>query len=241
MKIVHPYKIELARTLAGHWYNVWLHKRKIGTFVSSTTILLAYPTNEYLTKWIADRGFHESKQIRDEAGHKGQRVHSAIERLLDGETIFIEDYTDEEFYKLSTFVDWWREYKPEMITKEMPVFSKKYKYCGRLDYVCKIKELGIVVLDFKTSNHIHPQFSLQFASYAQALEEMTDLKIANTAVLQLGTRRNKKGYRFETYPDWKEHLKTFLAVKKVWDFEHSGEKENPPVLELPESLKLNKF
>jgi len=241
MKIVNDYIIKLAETLSGHWYEVTKkytsgRKRRLGFFPSSTTILNAYPQSEFLTKWIADQGWHESQRIKSEAGERGTRVHTGCDILEDGGVLRKDNYSLEEWSKLCTFVTWYNDYKPELIAKELAVFSQKYKYAGRVDRIYKI-DGEIVVPDFKTSKNIYPHFPLQFSSYAQAIEEMTDLKIDKTAALQLGAR-NKNGYRYVLYPDWRDHLKVFLNVKKTWEYDAGKQAIEPPVLDLPKELKL---
>jgi len=248
MNILKPYIVELADTLSGHWYKVWKPKkdgskgRFLGTFPSSTTILNAYPQSAYLTQWIAEKGWHESQRIKSEAGERGTRIHIAADLLEDGAELHKEqmNYSLEEWYKISAFVDWHNEYKPELIIKEFPVFSRKGKYAGRLDRIYRIAG-EITLLDIKSSSGIHEHFPLQFASYAKAVEENTDIQVAQTACLQLGAQ-NKNAYRFVVYPDWRDHYKVFKNVRAVWQYENFDSKQRlkePPVLELPAILKLD--
>lgn len=241
------YRIELAKTLSGHWYSVWrIHKGKkkdheefLGHYVSVTTFLNAYPTSEQLVQWIASQGFHESRQIRDAAGRAGTKIHSAIDDLIGGAILGEFAYTTEEWVKLQSFVDWYHEYKPEIIATEMAIFSRKGQYAGRIDCIARING-EVYVIDWKSSRSIHNSFALQFAAYANAIEEMTDLKIDNTACLQMGAA-NKNGYRFVIYPDWKEHYKVFKNVKATWMYDNLESRKNPkepPVLDLPETLSL---
>ena len=248
MKILRIHIVELAKTLSGHWYNVWLVKPDgskgefLGCFPSATTILNAYPQSTYLTQWIAEKGWHESQRIKSEAGERGTRIHLACDLLEDGIELDEKDYSLEEWYKISSFVDWHNEYKPELIAKEFPVFSESGGYAGRPDRIYKI--LGeMTVLDFKSGAGLHEHFPLQFASYAKAIEENTDLEIVQTACLQLGAQ-NKNGYRFVVYPDWRDHYKVFENVRAVWQYDYFDSKKNPkepPVLKLPSTLKLNKI
>lgn len=253
MKILKPYIIELAKTLSQHWYHVWRTQpdgtkgEYLGVFPSSTTILNAYPQSPHLTQWIAEKGWNESQAIKSAAGERGTNIHKGIEGLLDGYEIREGEYFPgssrmpslEEYWKLSTFVSWHNEYKPTLITKEMKVFSEEGGYAGTLD---AIVQMGgeITLIDWKSSSSIHEHFPLQFASYAKAIEENTDLEITQTAVLQLGSN-NKNGYRFVLYPEWRDHYKVFESVRKVWEYDHFTSKKNkkePPVLELPVTLKL---
>lgn len=245
MKILKPYIVELAKTLAGHWYHVWRVQpdgtkgEYLGVFPSSTTILNAYPQSAYLTQWIAEKGWHESQRIKSEAGERGTRIHEASELLEDGVELLEKDYSLEEWWKISSFVDWHKEYNPELIAKEFPVFSEAGGYAGRLDRIYRIGG-EITLLDIKSSSGIHEHFPLQFASYAKAIEENTDLEIAQTGCLQVGAL-NKNSYRFIVYPDWRDHYKVFEHVRGVWQYEYFDSKKNPkepPVLELPSTLKL---
>ena len=240
------YRVELAPTLSSHWYSVWEKKKNgkekfLGYFASSTTILNAYPQSQFLTKWIADNGWSESQRIKSEAGERGTRIHSACDALENGQTLMKENnYSLEEWVKIKSFVDWHNEYKPELIAMELPVFSSKGKYAGRLDRLYNIAG-EVTVLDIKSGSGLHEHFPLQFASYAKALEENTNLKIIQTAALQLGAP-NKNGYRFVIYPDWKDHYKVFEHVHATWKYEYFDSKKNPkepPVLVLPGTLSLN--
>lgn len=248
MQVLRPHIIELAKTLSGHWYNVWKIKKDgskgkfLGTFPSSTTILNAYPQSAHLTKWIAEQGWHESQRIKSEAGERGTRIHSASEVLENGGELVDSNFSLEEWWKISTFVAWHNEYKPELIANEFQVFSPKGGYGGTLDRIYKVGG-EITLLDIKSSSGIHEHFPLQFASYAKAIEETTDIKVVQTACLQLGAQ-NKNGYRYVVYPNWKEHYKVFESVRNVWQYDYFDSKKNPkepPVLNLPETLKLNKY
>src|SRR3990167_8484040 len=94
----------------------------------------------------------------------------------------------------------------------------------------------VAFVDWKTSGSLYPHFALQAAAYAKAAEEMKLFKIDFTACLQLGNK-TKKHYTFKTYDNWKDDFKTFLAVKTLYDADHSEDYE-PPVLTLPETLKI---
>jgi len=270
MNILKPYTIELAPTLSQHWYHVWQVKkprvnlkkgdavfgemlifkkgRFLGTFPSATTILNAYPQSPHLTRWIADQGWNEAQAIKSAAGERGTTIHKGIEWLLDGNELR-EGYmlpggyralSVEEYWKLSTFVSWYNEYKPTIIAKEMRVFSKKGGYAGTLDALIEIGG-QVTIIDWKSSSSIHEHFPLQFAAYAYAIEEMTDLKIEQTACLQLGAQ-NKQGYRYVVYPSWREHYKVFEHVRATWQYDQFDSKQRskePPVLILPPVLKLD--
>ena len=253
MIVTKPYVVELAKTLSAHWYHVWKAKpngdkgRYVGAFPSATTILNAYPQSAHLTKWIAENGWNESQKIKTDAGKAGTRIHHACDLLEAGTTLHERDYSVEEWYKIASFVDWHRATQPTLIATEFPVFSPKGRYAGTLDRLYVIDGKN-VLLDLKSGSGIHDHFPLQFAAYAQAVEETTDLKVDFTAALQLGAS-NKDGYRYVDYvgkadtPDtkWREHLKVFKHVHATWMYDNYGARKtpkDPPVLDLPPTLTL---
>lgn len=257
MRLKSRYQIELADTLADHWYRVSEKKRgkfiPLGHFPSSTTILKAYPQSEFLTKWTADRGWEESRRILGVAGERGTKVHEGVVLLLEGATLAKNAYALDEWYRLDAFVRWHKSYQPKLIAKELKIFSKKHGYCGSADRLYRIGK-RLVLLDDKTSGQIYHHFPLQVSSYANGVSEMFSVEPDDTAILQLGAK-NKDKYRFVLYPEWREHFETFLAVKKTWEYDNDYkwdekrkiylEKRNggyidfePPVLNLPEELKL---
>ena len=125
-------------------------------------------------------------------------------------------------------------------SKAFEIFSKKLKVAGRVDCIAKIRD-EIYIIDWKSSRSIHPSYYLQLAAYAQAVEEMTNLKIENTAILQMGAS-NKDHYRFSEEPNWKENLKVFKSIYETWTYDHRKEgadKVEPPILNLPDKLKLH--
>lgn len=237
------YKISLAPTLDKHWYyvdEIKINKTKrLGCFPSITTVLNSYPFSEQLVKWIAEKGYNESRELRDQAGVSGTKIHSSIEELLSGNELQRDFFKLEEWNKVISFVNWYHEHQPEIIKIELPVFSKKLGIAGRVDCIAKIKD-EICVIDWKSSRSIHNSYYLQLAAYSMAIEEMTDLKIVNTAILQLGAS-NKNGYRFAVEPNWRDNVEVFKGVYKTWTYDNRKEgksKVEPPVLDLPDKIKL---
>lgn len=245
IKFKKQYRIELAPTLKSHWYSVYETDKKgkgkfVGYFASSTTILLAYPQSEHLTRWIAEKGISEAQRIKSEAGEAGTLIHKACDGLEEGYELHKVDYSLEEWNKIFSFYNWQKEYNPKTLAQEVMIFSKKGKYAGRFDRLYEIEGKNIL-LDFK-SGGVHEHHALQSASYANAVEENTDIKVDFTAILKLGAE-NKNGYRYILYPreEWLKHYEVFKNVKATWQYENFGSKKNPkeaPILELPETLKL---
>lgn len=53
------------------------------------------------------------------------------------------------------------------------VYSRRYRFAGATDALgVRASDGALVVVDFKTSNSVHPTYALQLAAYAQAVREM---------------------------------------------------------------------
>lgn len=244
MRLKSNHKITLAETLDndGHWYFIECLKHRCHAhrkyFPSSSTILRAYPQSSHLTRWVAETGWNESQQIKRDAGKRGTAVHKAIEFLLTGAELLREGYSLEEWWKISTFIDWYHTKEPKVLASELPVVSIKYGYAGTIDRVYRIED-KLVIVDDKTSGSIYKHFALQTGSYANAFVESTNAPVDATAILQLGAK-NKNGWRFVESPEWRADFRVFLGVKSTWEYEVGYGKPDfkVPVLSLPKTLKL---
>lgn len=223
---------------------------KGGKFYPSVSyILRAYPKSIGFYKWLASKGWDEAERIKEEAGDRGSKVHNAIYDLLKGKPIKYTDkywnettkdfemLTDREWECLIAFQNFWEDKKPQMIASEIVCYSEKYLYAGTIDFI-GIVDGKVMLIDWKTGSKIYPDQFLQVAAYWQAENEKGKFKPAETAVLRLGTKHTR-GYEPLKKMDLKknkEAFRTFLAVKKVWEFEHP--KAKPDIKEIPETIKL---
>ena len=123
-----------------------------------------YPKGVGYYMWLAKNGWDESQALMREAGNHGSRVHNAIESMLLGNEVAmdekfpdsegeIKELTLDDWEALMSFKAWHDEVNPESIAIETTVFNDEYNYAGTVDFVCKIDgELWIV--DFKTSSDL---------------------------------------------------------------------------------------
>ena len=218
---------------------------------------VGYPKGIPFYKWLADKGWNESQAIKSAAGIKGSKVHQAIEDLIDGKEIpmdakyWVEDNSQteelelEEYECLMSFIDWYKTVKPnvvgdwdrttklKVIAKELTVFSEQYKYAGTIDLICELKD-KLYIIDFKSGQNIWPEYKLQLSAYKHAyIEQEGETKDVKLAVLQLGYKRNKRGWKFTEIDDC---FDLFLAAREIWKNECATQK--PLVKDYPMSLKL---
>jgi hypothetical protein len=213
---------------------------------SVTWIASFYPKGKNFWRWLADKGWSEAEALKVSAGDKGSKVHNAITNLIAGGTVNMEDkYTNQstgteeeltvdEYECLMAFTNWANEVKPEFILSEITVESEKYNYAGTVDLIARINGT-VYVIDFKTGQYIWPEYELQISAYKQALKEggrkVDDVKLA---FLQVGYRKNKKGYKFTEVED---KFELFLHAMAICENEVGG--VSPKQAEYTLSLKID--
>lgn len=205
-------------TLDERWY--WNQKENIYR-PSSSWISSYYPKGIEFYKWLANKGWDESQAIKEEAGTRGSKVHQAVDALINGVELKItdkfrnhqtdqdEELTIEEWEAIISFQSWFMEVKPEVISTEATVENSKANYAGTMDLKCKINGVTYIV-DYKTSQYIWPSHIIQNSSYkhADGNEDVDKL-----AILQLGYKKNKMGYKFTEHDD---KYVLFLAARQMW-------------------------
>jgi hypothetical protein len=223
---------------------------------SATWIAGCYPKGIEFYKWLAKHGWDESEAIKSNAGNRGTRIHAAIDMLLAGAEIKIdqlfynqssgkdEELEPDEYEAIMSFRDWFEDVKPKIIYHDLTVFSERFNFAGTLDFACEING-EIWIIDFKTGQYIYPTYGIQLTEYKQGLLESAsdyasirelDGKKIRLGILQIGYKANKyKKYKFTELED---KFPLFLAAYEIWKEENS--KVFPHQKDYPLSIKLNK-
>ncbi len=222
-------------TLDERWYTRKEDDKTI--FVPSVTWIAGhYPKGIQFYKWLADKGWDEAEAIKSAAGDKGSKVHKAIEDILNGREVKIDDkyfnqtkeedeeLTPQEWECLMSVVSWLNETKPEILANEYTTFGDGY--AGTVDLKCKIDD-EIWIVDFKTSQNIWPEYELQVSAYRHAEPD-----VQKVGILQVGYQRNKAKWKFTEIED---KFDLFLAAKQIWQAEAG--KIQPSQKDYPLTLK----
>ena len=216
-------------TVADTRFHKWKNK-----FYPRCTYVLeeSYPKSEAFYQWLRQNG-QESERIKEDAGRRGSNVHYAVQLLSSGQKIFKESYRDDEWEMILSWVEWYREYTPEIVSSEQMVFDKKLKVVGTYDAVLRNQAGEYILVDFKTARTIQPHFFLQASFYAKNC----GYDISCTAILQLGTK-HRCGYKYElhTKEEVEKDYKMFANCKKIFDYKLGDIK--PHHKEYPVSIKI---
>lgn len=240
-------KIVQVTTVDERWYIRDINDEKTGLpthiFIPSVTwIAQSYPKGIAFFKWLANHGWDEAIALRDAAGDKGSKTHFAVNALMDGKEVkmndkFLNPSTEqdeelllEEYESILSFANWYEKTKPQILAREFVVWGDGY--AGMVDMLCKLSEVYYVI-DFKTSQYIWPSHEIQLSAYRYEVKRKMPDKDIRMAILQLGYKRNKRRWKLTEIEDKYEQ---FLAAKTIWANEHGTER--PKQIEYPLSLKL---
>ena len=229
-------------TLDERWYEC-PDKKEVIYRPSSSWIAGYYPKGIAFYKWLAEKGWDESQALKNAAGNRGSKVHQAIEILMNGNTVHMSDqFTNhetglmeetsvEEWECIMSFVEWFKETKPEIIAFEQVIENKEVNYAGTMDFKCKI-DGEVWIIDFKTSAYIWAEHKLQLSSYKHA-DGNED--VVKQGILQLNYKLNKKRFKFTEIDD---KFDLFLSAYKIWEEENKDvqpkQKDYPTELSIKE-------
>jgi hypothetical protein len=171
-----------------------------------------YPSGFYLMKWIRDNGEYGKMEF-EKSADSGTKVHEVIELLLHGSIVPTLDLEPKVKKCIASFLAWFKEAKPQILATEQIVVNHPLKYAGCADLVCKIGG-NVWLIDYKTSNSIHPQHKVQVSAYFEALKG-TEFEAQKAALLHLGNR-TKAGYSFLEF-DTDEYFTQFKHFNQTFD------------------------
>ena len=149
------------------------------------------------------------RRLKEEAT-SGIKVHDWIDSYVKGEK---PDMPEEPavLNGVNAFLDWMKSEKAKIVGSEIPLYSKEYNYCGKLDAIVKIKG-KTYLLDFKTGAAIYNDVLLQTAAYVHASEEMGLGKLDGRWAIRLEKRSEEEFERDMDEKGLNVEYKPFEAV-----------------------------
>ncbi len=111
---------------------------------------------------------------KKEAADTGTQIHDLCEKWIKKQKIDFTDMPEEVRNGFDAFLKFQTENKFQWLESEKIVYSLQYDYAGILDAIAIDGEGKKVLVDFKSSNGLYPEYVLQAAGYHQAVEEMAE-------------------------------------------------------------------
>ena len=203
-----------------------VYQRSEDTYYPSvTTILTAFPTDPFFFEWVKDTG-HNSDIIKRKAAREGTMVHEAIEDLCKGKTIsWVDDYGNARYplnvwQMILKFQDFYSTYKPEILYNEIFAYSDEYRFAGTVDCILKL-DGQTWLIDWKSSNAVHPSYMCQLAAYRQALRECKGIEVDRAGIFWLKAATRKGSTKPGVYQGEGWQIKENTDLDGSWEaFKH---------------------
>ena len=155
----------------------------------------------------------KSKNVIDKtstsAADFGTQAHYLIESIIKGENPVIpKEYQD----TIEAFSRWRNQFNIDILFSEICVYSKRYSVAGTLDAI-GIKDNQLILVDWKTSKALYPEYALQAGGYICCLEDMTNNKINEGWIVRFG----KSSPEFEVKSiNIENSKKAFIQAVDFW-------------------------
>tara|TARA_Y100000593_G_C4318246_1_gene342165 strand:- start:596 stop:1357 length:762 start_codon:yes stop_codon:yes gene_type:complete len=216
----------IEKTRNGRWYSV------AGYDVPSvTTVLQGFKCPHWLMEFMVKQAGGDPRLLYDKKGEAlrvGSLVHESIDKILNGESITLDN--DHEAQKaLISFMCFWKKYNPKpfaqeqlLASEEMRDDSLRYGFAGTVDLVAEI-DGDLWLCDYKTSQQLDPEMGLQLSAYKMLWDSTHDRKIDRLGIVwckktfrgQLPAKSTKYLHEFEYSPkDWFCAFKLFQRYCK---------------------------
>lgn len=143
------------------------YKLEDGTRVPGvTTIIGRFKNSGALINWAYDRGLNNLplyEAIR-EASDIGHEAHDMVEAfvLTGNEQMSSNDKVNQAY---RSFREFWNATKIHVFSTETSMVSEKYRIGGTIDAVGRKENGECILVDWKTSGAIYPDYVLQIAAY----------------------------------------------------------------------------
>ena len=167
---------------------------------------------DFLTKGIKGAYRNTSSSAINIGTVTHRWVEEAIRWKLEGGDPPIMPQQKEAQTAIEAFRAWVSENDVEWHSAEQKVYHRKYKYAGTVDAVATING-EYSVIDWKTSKAVYPEYYLQVAAYAKALEDMEGRPVDSAYIL----RCDKKTGKFQCVQseDFELDFNAFLAAQSL--------------------------
>lgn len=164
----------------------------------------------------------ESGRIKQAAADIGTQAHELLEHYPESANP-PDDGPVRNCYDAG--VSWLTSHQIQWVVKECPVYSRRYRYSGRLDGIAYIDGV-LSLVDWKSSKGVYPEFRLQTAAYVKAYEEEHPSEVIQQRIL---IRLGKEDGAFDphVYPrnTLRKDFCAFLGAKRLYDQLKHIEKE----------------
>lgn len=124
---------------------------------------------------------------------------------------------------VNSYIEWEKDAGVEYISSERRLYSVKYAYSGTVDITMRVND-EVVVADLKTSKGIYPEYYLQCAAYASAIEEEDGIDVKRIAIIRIP--KDGGEVEVEESEDLNTLFGVFRACLAIWRWKNNWNPED---------------
>ena len=172
-----------------------------------TTILSRFKESGGLIHWAWNLGTQgiDYRAARDAAGDVGHLAHQWIDDHLHGRDLAPSpdgtspDTRDKAGAALQAFRDWTRQVRLEVLDTERPLISEQHRFGGTYDAIA-VCDGTLMLLDWKSSNRIYPEYVCQIAAYRALIHENAKGAAVPEAACLLRVGKEMGDFHYHSFP-----------------------------------------
>jgi hypothetical protein len=189
---------------------------------SVTTIIGRFKDSGGLLYWANKAGLDglTLDQARTPAATAGTMAHELVEAHLRGEPEPAlsgpADVVEKARQAYASYLKWEAMTKLEVRHTEVAIVSEKYKFGGRLDAIGAVGN-ELILVDWKTSNSVYVDYTLQLAAYRLLWEEAypDHPLIGGFHLCRFAKEEGDFGHHH--YPKLEREAVAFLKMRELFD------------------------
>lgn len=212
-----PSVTTILKVISQPYLGKWREKLILDAF-EAEILACAEPLSQDSVSAVRQRAVHAPDEVLQAAGDFGTRSHVAIQTMIEQKQPF--DEAPDLRPVVDAFLQWQARMHVEQIQSERLVYSDEHTFAGTVDAVgYRTRPDGRrvkVVIDWKTSSSISPNFALQLSAYARAIEEMDGDPVEEAWVVQF----DKQAPKYSCYQvrDMAKSWQAFRSTLQLWRF-----------------------
>lgn len=193
----------------------WAGEKLPGT----TTVIGRFKDSGGLLQWAFKQGQSGAAHLYEQAEKAadiGTLAHEYIEQHINGYPV-VYDANDEKQCKanqaFTQYIEWERQTRIELVSKfqEIQLVSPKYRFGGTPDAIGRF-DGNYVLLDWKSSNAVYPDYLVQIAAYKHLIEEGVSMDTGEPLGIQIAACHLLRVSK--DFPDF-EH-RSFTDLELPW-------------------------
>ena len=205
-----------------------------GTFPSITNVLYEIISKPGIQAWRDRVGKEEADKITSKAARRGTKIHTYIEKYLEGNENFLEKAPADHKELVKYAIPQIDEKIDNIRGIELGMWSEGLKVAGTSDLIADY-EGELAVIDWKTATYIKKEeyilsYILQGTAYCRMLYELYGIipkKIVICSLIRFDGKKYNPLMDQDIYVDWKvynplDYIKKLKSVCDAFHFKNSG-------------------